>query len=645
MATVDSLFGVIRLAVLALLWTPIGVSVSSPTTPASIAFKYNISEELPVGTTVGDVKQDYFRILSSAGNAKDDRLTNLQFSLRSSGSNRYFQIGSTSGVIRTAQVLDRESICRQGGPTCVVNLDIVVMPIELFAVIKVSVNVIDVNDHAPRFSVSDFRLEILDSSPPGALFPIPSAEDSDSGLLGVQRYMLQMEVGDLIGRKFELVTTLLVDGSQDVRIRLKSRLDDVISRGSTNPTTFNLSVVAIDGGIPARSGSLLLRVTLKRAIDSLPKFENAIYRVVMEENPPDGSWVIQVKTLDQDKHPVSYSLATADQSNRKPFRIDARTGSVYVNGQIDYERDRYFLLTIVATSVSRPLLTTAVQLEVNVTDLNDNAPQISVNTLTRSGHGHLAENSQIGTFVAHIVVSDADEGVNAETNCIVQTDLFKLDPISGSGGSEYKLVSDASFDREEKARYDVKIVCEDSGNLASSVTLDIDVIDENDNDPVFSQSAYSVQLEENSKPLIPLIRVSAMDLDQGANSALLYSLVAMDQQTTPSTEPNVLFIDPTNGDVYCQVELDYESGPERRSFLLIASDGGEPSRTGTSTLILQVFDVNEDTPRFVSDYYHFNVAKRVSVGTRIGSVIASDSDGSEPNRKISYNIEPTSIRR
>lgn len=586
--------------------------------------RYNISEEMEAGSIIGDFKRDYY-FADRGRPAPGHDLSDLRFAFRSPS--KYFRIDSVTGVIRTTRRIDREQLCARQSVSCDPydqTIDVIVTPTQHFSLAKVRVAVIDVNDNAPAFPVDEMALDVWDNSPQGALFSVPYAEDPDGGVFAVQNYTLVGGQG-----RFELKVTDLLDGSHDVRIKLLTRLERERQRN------YNLTVIATDGGSPVRSGSLVVRVSVRGVAEVRPTFDKETFTARVEENSPTGRWVTKVQaSTSGGSQPIVYSFVELPEvtDRRIPFRIDARTGSVYVSAPVDYERERDFRLTVAATSGGRPALSAHAQLVIEVVDVNDNAPEIAINTLLRSGRGQVQENAPNGTFVAHVVITDADSGENSWTACLTNSAIFLLEELSAS---EYKLTTAVTFDREDEIQHKVKVVCHDFGtpSLTSSVQLSIDITDENDNGPVFTRGSYSVVVSEGVPLESMLLRVSAMDADDGLNAALSYALAFLD---TPPSE--VLTIDALTGEIRVTGGLDYETKSSYK-FLVTVTDSGDPRRTGTASLTLDLKDVNDEPPKFIEDSYAFTVVADRPVGSSLGRVQATDSDASELHRNVSYSVE------
>jgi len=597
--------------------------------------QYHVAEGQPIDTFVADVKKD-IHLLSNYTPPPEEPpilhpLARLRFAFKYES--KLFHVDNVTGIIRTRRVLDREALC-PGSTICDQTVVVVLRPVQFYALVKVTITVDDVNDHAPTFPNASVTIEVSSVTPRGSLFQIPSADDEDQGLLGISKYHLVQDYG-----MFELQVTYLVDGSQDVRVRLIGQLD--------RRRSYNLTMVATDGGVPPRSGQMNVMIVIKNVLESRVMFERDIYEVDVFENAPVLSPVIRVRLRDQPavSDQVVYGLLndtitspgeTTEEESRL-LAINAITGQIYINGQIDFEKYQTLRLTLTASLVTRqraPQIALA-RLIVNVLDINDNAPNLQLNTFTTSGRAAVIENAHAGTFVAHVTVTDPDQEDNSRSLCHLNNpSLFVLKNIAAF---EYKISTAVSFDREQWSSHVVTLACHDSGtpSLTSSVDLVIEVLDVNDNRPRFARDIYVIGIEENKGVNEKVTTINASDEDDtGKNSQLIYHLIPLDYRTS------VLSVNPQTGEIYSNVVLDHERQPQY-SFQLTVSDRGDPPLSSDTSLILNVGDLNDNAPRFLTSFYIFNVTRRSLIGTVLGTVSAVDDDLSPVHRILSYTLEDT----
>jgi len=194
--------------------------------------------------------------------------------------NSFFSIDTQSGILRVAQLFDRDVICAYQD-SCKQNLEVQLRTSTSFQIIKLVIDVTDVNDHSPLFTPAVMLLNISEQTVQGTEFLLPSADDPDGGVDGVQSYsIVQPNV------HFELVVNQLADGSDDVRLRLKLYLV------KAQATAYSLTVLAVDGGNPPRSGYLTVNITVTSSSVNELTFNKSTYDVTVKENLAIGTVLV-----------------------------------------------------------------------------------------------------------------------------------------------------------------------------------------------------------------------------------------------------------------------------------------------------------------------------------------------------------------
>jgi len=298
----------------------------------------------------------------------------------------------------------------------------------------VTLTIVDINDHDPVFqSNTSPVIEIMESAQTGSRFALPAATDADSSRYGIQRYAF---AGDSSASEteipFELQAEAKPDGSSDVRLVLVDTLDREAQ------AEYHLTVVAYDGGEEpaARSASIEVHVIVLDVNDNRPTFEHGYYEAVVPENVPTGSIILRVHATDPDEGANGDIRYRLDDQFHELFAVDDVSGDVIVVGEIDYERATSYHLIISAVDggSSTPeavmaALTADVAVHVRVDDVNDNKPEVVVNTLETADAkvAEVAEQADVGTFVGHVIVSDADSGRNGRTDCRLAPDRDDFD--------------------------------------------------------------------------------------------------------------------------------------------------------------------------------------------------------------------------
>ena len=591
------------------------------------ALEYTIAEEQGPGAFVGNVALDEDLV----GRYGQDVVDTLEFSFLTA--QEVLTIEKQGGVIRTAGRADRETACPQPltAATCRLTVDVAVTPAQYFQIIPVVVVITDINDNAPSFPVSagsapEVRRGISELAPIGAKIKLPLASDPDWGENAVQEYKYTSPASEGV---FRLEVSQLRNGLVSVNLVLTSALD----REAVD--SYQGTLTAYDGGSPPKVGTIPVTIIVEDGNDHSPRFDNNTYTVNIPENTPINSSVLKVRAQDKDIGDfgkITYTISSPpDSPEALIFGVNPTNGLLYLKRSPDYEVKSSYNVLVEAVDGgpnSQPAQTTVV---VNIGDLNDNPPQIKVNALTSSGVAQISESSPSGTFVAHVSVTDSDSGNNGEFGCSLDSALFVLERLPQR--TQYKIVTAGRFDRESQSVHFVKLTCTDLGTPAqeSVATVTVNVLDENDNKPVFVQSIYSVTLTENNHVNAFIVHVNATDADAGVNAQMTYDLQDI------SSPMELLRINHQTGAVHANVVFDYESMREF-NFQVVATDGGTPAKSATATVYVTIVDINDNAPFFSEPSYHVEVHENQPIGMEIGLVAASDAD-SEPYNEFEFSFE------
>uniref|UniRef100_A0A8B9JFH6 Cadherin domain-containing protein n=1 Tax=Astyanax mexicanus TaxID=7994 RepID=A0A8B9JFH6_ASTMX len=219
---------------------------------------------------------------------------NAPFKLNPSIKN-YFSLTTTSSLDREKE---DKKLCGSK-ITCILNYELVLEnPLEVH---RVSLQIEDINDNAPRFPNDRITFEIRESADKGKQFPLDEAHDSDIGQNSIQGYTLQRN------DYFVLSVHETAERGKYAEIMLEKELD----REEQNE--INLILTATDGGAPQRSGTVLIHISVLDANDNTPVFSQPVYRVTLYENAPLGSGVVTLSATDADEGAngdVSYETVT-----------------------------------------------------------------------------------------------------------------------------------------------------------------------------------------------------------------------------------------------------------------------------------------------------------------------------------------------
>uniref|UniRef100_A0A8C6CSC3 Cadherin domain-containing protein n=1 Tax=Moschus moschiferus TaxID=68415 RepID=A0A8C6CSC3_MOSMO len=518
-----------------------------------------------------------------------------------------------TGDLSLNEKLDREELCGPKEP-CVLPFQLLMgKPFEVF---RAKLWVRDINDHSPVFLDREIPLKISESTTPGAAFLLQSAQDSDVGTNNVRNYTISPNAYFHIN---------VHNGAEGI-IYPELALDRPLDREEV--PELSLILTALDGGSPPRSGTTLVRILVLDTNDNAPEFVQPLYKVQLCEDSPVGSLAVTVSAKDLDtgsNGEIVYAFFYATERILKTFQINPTSGSVYLKAELDYEVIQTYTLTIQAKDGGG--LSGKCTVVVQVTDINDNPPELLMSSLTSP----IKENS-LETVVAVFRIRDRDSGNNAKTVCSIQDDLpFLLKP---SVENYYTLVTDSPLDREERAEYIITITVTDMGTprLKTEHNITVLVSDVNDNAPAFTQTSYTLWVRENNSPALHIGSVSATDPDAGAN--------AQNYTINLNSFFHIKISGSDEGIIYPELVLDRALDREKQqefSLTLTALDGGLPPRSGATNIHIVILDVNDNAPQFSQAIYETQAPENSPVGSFIAKVSAGDAD-SGINADISYSF-------
>ncbi|KAK2524905.1 Pcdhac2 [Columba guinea] len=582
--------------------------------------RYSVREELPHGAFVGSVASDL---------GVDPRRLAARGARLTSGSGRqYLELELGRGVLLVRERMDREALCELS-PTCFLSLELVIeQPIEVH---NVEVEVLDINDNAPRFPRQDYRLEISESAVPGARFHIESAQDPDVGTNSVQGYQLSPN------QHFVLDLKGFQSGSKLLELVLQQPLDREQS------ALQQLVLTAVDGGDPPKSGTAQISVRVMDTNDNPPAFDRSTYTVSLLENALPGTLVVKLNASDPDEGSngdVIYSFGSyTPQKVRQLFSVDPHSGEVRVNGTLDYEEASSYEIYVQATDQGPVSMAGHCKVLVNIVDANDNVPEVVLTSL----YSPVPEDAKAGTVVALMSVTDQDSGLNKQVIHVDISDINDNPPrfeepvysvyipennplgalmctikatdpdvaenayvsyslldgeIEGLPVTSYvSIKSDSgnmyavrSFDYETLREFQVVVQARDAGTppLSSTVTVHIYVVDENDHAPQIlyptstNTSAALEMIPRSAYAGYLVTKIIAIDGDSGQNAWLFFHLVQ-------TSDPGLFRIELHTGEIRTTRKLGEDSTPTF-NLTVEVRDNGEPPMSSSVAITVAVVD-------------------------------------------------------
>ncbi|NXF42240.1 PCDBE protein, partial [Nyctibius bracteatus] len=576
--------------------------------------RYSVPEEAERGSFVANIAKD----LGLSG----EELTARQARLVPEGEKQYLQLNQHTGDLVVGEQMDREELCGQSEP-CLVRFEVLLeSPLQSF---RAEVSLTDINDHAPVFLNKEIVLKIPETAMPEARFLLESAQDPDVGNNSLQYYNISSN------EYFHIHTRRRSDGRRYAELVLDRALD----REQQAEVAF--TVTAVDGGTPPRSGTALIRVIVLDINDNIPVFTRSLYKVRVLENSSQDTLVVAVSASDLDSGTngeIAYSIVQNSEENRQTFKINSETGQIRLKQPVDYEETKTYEIDIQATDGGG--LSAHCKVEVQVEDVNDNAPEVIITSLTST----LSEAAPPNTVVALFNVRDRDSGDNGRTSCeLAGEQPFSITPLAADA---YALVTSQELDREQMVEYNVTVRARDEGSpaLLASKTLLVRLLDVNDNAPIFAQDVYTMVLSENEPAGTILGRVGATDADAGDNARVSYVL-GPPPPGDPATA-SFVSVDAESGTVRALHPLDYE---QVRAFEVVvrATDGGSPPLSAQAVLRVVVRDDNDNAPVVLHPPAESSAAagelvpRWARADYLVAKVVAVDADAGQ-NAWLSYEL-------
>jgi Cadherin domain len=473
----------------------------------------------------------------------------------------------------------------------------------------------DVNDHTPVFDHTSYETSILESAPVNDRFFALAASDADLGANGRVNYEITEGNGD---NEFGVFP--------DGFLYVKSPLD------REKKDYYSLVVTARDEGDPQRSSQVPVVIHVIDENDNKPEFTNSTFNFYVRENQPPDTFVGKLTATDLDigrNAELTFSILGAQQTD---FVVDPKNGFLKTLRQFDREElvkvtgQSHITLEAMVTDNGVSKLKDKVKVNVFITDVNDNVPKF----LRTPYKVQISEASPLNSQVLRVYTVDADEGLNGDVFYAItggdDEQRFAMDEASG------QITIAKNLDRETQARYDLQISAYDAGEgvtLTATATVRVDVLDENDNAPIFTQSEARISIPETTLVHTKLVQFRATDADLGVNSEVTFSVAAGNRRDT-------FHVDPSSGVLYLHRPLDFEEISVYH-LNITASDGGNPRLSTTIPFNVRVLDANDNPPVFPSTAIVRQIQEGIRVNTPIVTVTAEDPD-SGANGQVRYAI-------
>ena len=487
-----------------------------------------------------------------------------------------------------------------------------------FNAASVQISITDVNED-PEITSGNVIVSASESSPVNTTVTVISATDTDLGDNGVLRYTIVNSVPFVID---EVTGVLMTSGTLD----------------RETLTHYTVFIKVSDLGTPPLSDTSVVFVTVTDENDSPPSFvcqynTSCVFNHSLPENTQPGNVVFTLLIHDPDTvGDISFQLTSTSFSVETQVVNDVVIGGVVSTEQeLDREdRDWYQFEAIVSDGVH----TAKSLVLINITDINDESPIFNTDTYEVT----LPENYPPMVTIVTINAIDKDEGVNAVVNYALLNSLqLNNITINESSGEIYFLQSP---DYEISSRIDLLAQASDIGGLSDTVAIVINIVDVNDNAPVFNKASYTYSIQENAIYGSDVGYVTATDIDSGDNGLVMYRLevgVAMDNV---GGAMDYFHVNPVSGLITTNQPINREVIDNIEIFVIAEDLGGNESLVTTVSVLVNVLDANDNAPIFIgvdNELIISSVSELAGIGTLVVSVNATDIDVGS-NAELSFYL-------
>ncbi|XP_045147165.1 cadherin-23 isoform X2 [Echinops telfairi] len=556
-----------------------------------------------------------FSVLQVTATDEDSGLNGELIYRIEAGAQDRFHIHPATGVIRVGNVtIDREE--QESYRLTVVATDRGTAPLSGTAIITILID--DINDSRPEFLNPIQTVSVLESAEPGTVIANVTAIDRDLNpkleyhIIGI---VAKDDTDRLVPDQEDAFAVNINTGSVMVKSPLNREL----------VATYEVTVSVIDNAsdLPERAVSVpnaRLTVSILDVNDNTPQFKPfgiTHYTERVLEGATPGTTLIAVAAVDPDKGLnglITYSLLDITPPGSVQLE-DPSSGKVIANRTVDYEEVHWFNFTVRASDNGSPPRAAEIPVFLEIVDINDNNPIFDHPSYQEA----IFEDVPVGTVILTVSATDADSGNFA----LIEYSLgdgegkFAINPTTGD---IYVL---SSLDREKKDHYILTALAKDNpGDAASnrrenSVQVVIQVLDVNDCRPQFSRPQFSTSVYENEPAGTSVITMLATDQDEGSNAELAYSLEG------PGAE--AFHVETDSGLVTTKRPL---QSYERFNLTVVATDGGVPPLWGTTMLLVEVIDVNDNRPVFVRppNGTILHIREEIPLRSNVYEVFATDED-------------------
>uniref|UniRef100_A0A8C5HY12 Protocadherin gamma-C3 n=1 Tax=Gouania willdenowi TaxID=441366 RepID=A0A8C5HY12_GOUWI len=447
---------------------------------------------------------------------------------------------------------------------------------------QIDITVLDANDNAPVFDQSFYRVRLAENAPKGTVVIKLNASDLDEGPNADITYSFSGHAPIKVRQLFS------VDPNTG-EIKVKGVIDYEKAR------MHEIYVQAKDKGPSAVAVHCKVLVNVLDKNDNIPEVILTSVSTPVQEDAHPGTVIAVISVMDKDSG--ENGNVDCEIPHHIPFQLHSSFKNYYTlvtSDFLDREAVSEYNITLTARDMGSSPLFTRKTILVQVSDVNDNAPNFKQPSYTV----YLTENNAPGASICAITALDPDFGQNAYLSySILEGNIHGMAvstyvSINSDNGNIYAL---RSFDHEELKNFQITIQAQDAGfpPLSNNVSVNVFILDQNDNAPV----VVSPVTQNGSAPMeaVPrsvdagylITKISAVDADAGQNSRLFYQLLQ-------ATDPSLFSIALYTGEIRTIRQI-VEKDPTRHRLVILVKDNGQPPLSATVSIILSVVDSLPDT--------------------------------------------------
>ncbi len=477
----------------------------------------------------------------------------------------------------------------------------------------VTVEITDVNDNAPVPEMSSYSLNVSSLEAVGGQVFTIFTTDSDSGVNSQLTYTITSGNSG---------NTFTIDNKGV--IRLAQTLDKSVF------PTYSLKIRIQDMGSPALHANVTVLINVIETAKSSIAFESRHYVFNINETMAVNSHVGRIKAIDTGNLTSEYFtytiIANANDVNGI-FHIHPSTGDIYMNATVDFEVKKQFDISVRAVNNLADTAFTHVTIIIN--DVNE-TPYF-VHTVNGEYTFNVSEAAMPYTFIHSVFAEDRDTGTNGQlTYSLILSPSFNNTFFIDQKGRVY---TKAALNFETIKQYKFQVQAQDQGtpSLQATVNVTIDVLDANDNHPIFVYpTPENITVDENTAMGTPVGVLNATDADSTSNAQLEYVGVY---------PTGILAVNKTTGvlTIASLAYFDYEK-TQTVELIVVVKDLGMPHLTATKTINLAITNINDNTPYFLNSFYNISLSEVTPVGSLVIPLHAKDDDLGTPGVIGSYSI-------